>query len=81
MARELWPEGIHVAHLVIDASVDTQWVRDIITARQGEEALAQLDPDYFMPPDAVAQAYWQLFNQDKSAWSFEQEIRPYGETW
>ena len=81
MARELWPQGLHVAHLIIDSSVDTKWVREIIKTRKGEEALANLDPDYFMPPASVAEAYWQLFTQDKSAWTFEQEIRPYGETW
>ena len=79
-ARELWPQGLHVAHLVIDAGVDTEWVRARVTERIGAEALAA-QPDLLMPPEAVAQAYWALFNQPKSAWTFEQEIRPYGETW
>ncbi len=79
-ARELWPQGIHVAHLVIDAGVDTAWVRDRVIARIGEAALAA-QPDLLMPPDAVAQAYWALYQQPKNAWTFEQEIRPYGETW
>ncbi|WP_374589801.1 SDR family NAD(P)-dependent oxidoreductase [Novosphingobium sp.] len=79
-ARELWPQGIHVAHLVIDAGVDTEWVRARVIERIGAEALAA-QPDLLMPPEAVAQAYWALYNQPKSAWTFEQEIRPYGEKW
>ncbi|MFM5886485.1 MAG: SDR family NAD(P)-dependent oxidoreductase [Novosphingobium sp.] len=79
-ARELWPQGIHVAHLVIDAGVDTAWVRERVTARIGAEALAA-QPDLLMPPEAVADAYWALYTQPKAAWTFEQEIRPYGETW
>ncbi len=79
-ARELWPQGIHVAHLVIDAGVDTEWVRARVTERIGAEALAA-QPDLLMPPEAVAEAYWALYNQPKSAWTFEQEIRPFGETW
>jgi NAD(P)-dependent dehydrogenase (short-subunit alcohol dehydrogenase family) len=79
-ARELWPQGIHVAHLVIDAGVDTAWVRARVSERIGAEALAA-QPDLLMPPEAIADAYWALFNQPRSAWTFEQEIRPYGETW
>jgi NAD(P)-dependent dehydrogenase (short-subunit alcohol dehydrogenase family) len=79
-ARELWPQGIHVAHLVIDAGVDTEWVRQRVIERIGAEALAA-QPDLLMPPEAVAEAYWALYTQPKAAWTFEQEIRPYGETW
>ncbi len=79
-ARELWPQGIHVAHLVIDAGVDTEWVRARVIERIGAEALAA-QPDLLMPPEAVAEAYWALYSQPKSAWTFEQEIRPFGEKW
>ena len=79
-ARELWPHGIHVAHLVIDAGVDTAWVRARVTERIGAAALAA-QPDLLMPPAAIAEAYWALYNQPKSAWTFEQEIRPSGERW
>lgn len=79
-ARELWPQGIHVAHLVIDAGVDTAWVRARVEERIGADALAA-QPDLLMPPEAVAAAYWALFQQPQSAWTFEQEIRPFGETW
>src|SRR5690606_4654128 len=51
-ARELGPKGLHVAHLVIDAGVDTAWVRERIRARGGEEAIAKLQPDKLMRPEA-----------------------------
>ena len=81
MGRELGPQGIHVAHLVIDAGVDTAFVRQVIARRDGEAALAAMDPDRLMPPESIADAYWQLYRQPRSAWTFEQEIRPYGEKW
>jgi NAD(P)-dependent dehydrogenase (short-subunit alcohol dehydrogenase family) len=81
MARELWPRNIHVAHLIIDAGVDTAFVRERIAAREGEGALASLDPERLMPPAAIAEAYWQLYQQPRGAWVFEQEIRPFGEKW
>ena len=80
-ARELGPKGIHVAHLIIDAGVDTQWVRERIKAREGEAALANLDPGRLMRPDAVAHTYWQIYQEPRDAWSFEREIRPFGERW
>jgi NAD(P)-dependent dehydrogenase (short-subunit alcohol dehydrogenase family) len=80
-ARELGPKNIHVAHLIIDAGVDTQFVRDRIKANEGEAALANLDPERLMNPEAVAGAYWQLYTQPRSAWSSEMEIRPFGEKW
>src|SRR5262247_3612199 len=78
-ARELGPKGIHVAHLVIDAGVDTAWVRERIKEREGEAALANLDPGRLMRPEAVAEAYWQLYQEPRDAWSFEREIRPFAE--
>jgi NAD(P)-dependent dehydrogenase (short-subunit alcohol dehydrogenase family) len=80
-ARELGPKGIHVAHLIIDAGVDTAWVRERIKAREGEAALANLDPGRLMRPAAVADAYWQIYQEPRDAWSFEREIRPFGEKW
>ncbi len=80
-ARELGPKGIHVAHLIIDAGVDTQWVRERIKAREGEAALANLDPGRLMRPAAVADAYWQIYREPRDAWSFEREIRPFAEKW
>ncbi|MGH8516128.1 MAG: SDR family NAD(P)-dependent oxidoreductase [Panacagrimonas sp.] len=78
-ARELGPQRLHVAHLVIDAAVDTQWVRKLLTEREGPAALD--DPQRLMRPEAVAEAYWQLYQQPADAWTFEQEIRPFKERW
>ena len=81
VARELGPRNIHVAHLIIDAGVDTAWVRDRIRERAGEEGLKNLEPGQLMSPAAVAEAYWQLYRQPRDAWTFEQEIRPFAEKW
>lgn len=80
-ARELGPQGIHVAHLIIDSGVDTEWVRERIRERDGEEALANLQTGQLMRPEAVAETYWALHQQPRDAWTFEQEIRPFGEKW
>lgn len=81
MARELGPQHIHVAHLIIDAGVDTEFVRGLIAAREGQAAIDDLAPGRLMNPASIAAAYWALFNQSPDAWTFEQEIRPYGEKW
>ena len=80
-ARELGPQGIHVAHLVIDAGVDTAWVRERIKEREGEAAITNLDPGRLMRPESVAEAYWQIYREPCDAWSFEREIRPFAERW
>jgi len=80
-ARELGPQNIHVAHLIIDAGVNTEWVRERIREREGEEAFANLDPNRLMRPQAVAESYWLLYQQPRDAWTFELEIRPFGEKW
>jgi NAD(P)-dependent dehydrogenase (short-subunit alcohol dehydrogenase family) len=80
-ARELGPKNIHVAHLVIDAGVDTAWVRERIRAREGDTALRELSPDRLMQPSSVADAYWTLYQQPRDAWTFEMDIRPAGEKW
>ncbi len=80
-ARELGPQNIHVAHLVIDAGVDTAWVRERIRAREGDAALENLEPGRLMRPEAVADSYWQLYQQPRDAWTSEMEIRPFGEKW
>jgi NAD(P)-dependent dehydrogenase (short-subunit alcohol dehydrogenase family) len=80
-ARELGPHNIDVAHLIIDAGVDTAWVRDRIQEREGEEAIKDLDLSRLMTPASVAETYWQLYKQPRDAWTFEQEIRPFREKW
>jgi NAD(P)-dependent dehydrogenase (short-subunit alcohol dehydrogenase family) len=73
MARELGPQNIHVAHLVVDAGVDTAWVR--------ERVGADLPPDSLMDPASIAETYWQLHRQPRDAWSHELDLRPFGESW
>ena len=80
-ARELGPKNIHVAHLIIDSGVDTAWVRERIRHREGDAAIDNLDPNRLMRPAAVAEAYWQLYQQPRDAWTSEIEIRPFGEKW
>jgi len=81
MARELGPNNIHVAHLIIDAGVDTAFVRERIRQRSGAEALDRLEPDQLMNPRSIAEAYWQLYRQPRDAWTFELDVRPYREAW
>jgi NAD(P)-dependent dehydrogenase (short-subunit alcohol dehydrogenase family) len=81
MARELGPQGIHVAHLVIDAGVDTAFVRERIAAARGPEALETMPPDTLMDPASIAETYWQLHHQPRDAWTHELDLRPFGETW
>lgn len=79
MARELGPSNIHVAHLVIDAGVDTGFVRERIRAA-GRDPNA-LPPDTLMDPASIGEAYWMLHQQPRNAWTFELDLRPFGETW
>ena len=81
MARELGPKNIHVAHLLIDAGVDTSFVRERIKARGGEKALESLQEDQLMDPDSIADAYWYLHSQPRDGWTFELDIRPFMEKW
>ena len=81
MARELDPQNIHVGHLIIDAGVDTAFVRERIKSRGGDEALANLEPDQLMDPQSVANAYWYLHTQARDGWTFELDLRPYKEPW
>jgi NAD(P)-dependent dehydrogenase (short-subunit alcohol dehydrogenase family) len=81
MARELGPQNIHVAHLVIDAGVDTSFVRERIEAARGAEALKNLPPDTLMQPSSIADTYWALHQQTRDAWTFELDLRPFAETW
>lgn len=78
MARELGPKNIHVAHLVVDAGVDTAFVRDLRRQRTGQDSFA---PDELMKPESIAETYWQLHAQPRDAWTHELDIRPYGERW
>src|SRR5215472_5953295 len=81
MARELGPKNIHVAHLLIDAGVDTLFVRERIKARGGDAALENLAEDQLMNPESIANAYWYLHTQPRDGWTFELDIRPSMEKW
>ena len=72
MARELGPKGIHVAYLVIDAVIDVPWAR---------ERFKDQPDDFFIKPTAIADELWHVAHQDRSAWSFNVEVRPFGEKW
>ena len=67
MAREFGPQGIHVAHVVIDGQINTQRVR----GRYGER-----EEHTMLSPDAIAETYWQLHSQDQTAWTLEMDLRP-----
>ncbi len=79
MARELGPENIHVAHLVIDSGVDTAWVRGMMEQRGVDPK--ELPPDQLMKPRSVGEAYFQLHQQSRDAWTFELDLRPFAESW
>lgn len=67
--------------MIIDAAVDTAWVRERIREAQGETALENLPADRLMNPESVAEAYWHLYQQPRDAWTFELEMRPFAEKW
>ena len=81
MARELGPKGLHVAHLVIDAGVETDFVKERIKQAYGEDALESIPEDGLMQPASIAQAYWALHAQSRDAWTHEMDLRPYAEKW
>jgi len=74
MARELGPQGIHVASVIIDGMIDSQRVRE-----RFPERAAQLPPEGMLKPDDIAEIYWQLHQQPRSTWSFEADLRPWAE--
>ena len=77
IARELGPKGVHVAYVMIDAVIDLAWTRHMMKQRLGKEA----PDDFFITPTAIAEEVWHVAHQDRSAWSFHVEVRPFGETW
>jgi NAD(P)-dependent dehydrogenase (short-subunit alcohol dehydrogenase family) len=74
MARELGPQGIHVAHSIIDGAIDTAFIRDTFPERY-----ALKDQDGILNPDHIADAYWMLHQQPRDAWTHELDLRPYME--
>ncbi|PVY79624.1 NADP-dependent 3-hydroxy acid dehydrogenase YdfG [Cupriavidus alkaliphilus] len=76
MARELGPKNIHVAHLVIDAAIDTDWIRENFPERYAAKA-----QDGIVNPDHIADTYWMLHQQPRDAWTHELDLRPWMERW
>ena len=76
MARELWPKGIHVAHVVVDGAIDTAFIRDNFPERY-----ALKDRGGILDPEHIAEAYWQVHQQPRTAWTHETELRPWTEAW
>lgn len=76
MARELGPQNIHVAHVVIDAAVDTAWIMENIP-----QAAELKENDGIIDPDALADNYVMLHEQPRNAWTFELDLRPWLERW
>jgi NADP-dependent 3-hydroxy acid dehydrogenase YdfG len=76
MARELGPMNIHVAHVVVDGAIDTDFIRDNFP-----EKYATKDEDGILAPEHIAENYWYLHTQPRDAWTFELDLRPWSERW
>ena len=76
MARELGPQGLHVAHVVIDGLIDTAFAREHFAQR-----VAAAGPGGILDPGHIAEAYWWLHHQPRDAWTFELDLRPSVERW
>jgi NAD(P)-dependent dehydrogenase (short-subunit alcohol dehydrogenase family) len=72
MARELGPRGIHVAHVVIDGAIDTEFIRENFPERY-----ALKEQDGILNPEHIAQNYWMLHLQPRDAWTHELDLRPW----
>ena len=72
IARDAGPKGVHVAYVVIDAVIDVPWAK---------ERFKDKPEDFFIKSSAIADEVFRVAHQVKSAWSFNVEIRPYGEVW
>lgn len=73
IAREFGPKGIHVAYFIIDAAIDTPRTRPIFAPDKPD--------DFFAKPSAIAEEMYRVAHQDRSTWSFNVELRPFGEVW
>jgi len=73
LAKDLGPKGIHVAYITVDAAIDTPWTRVPFHPDKPEE--------FFSKPDPIADEVFHIAQQDRSTWSFDVELRPFGESW
>lgn len=76
MARELGPQNIHVAHVVVDGAIDTEFIRDNFPQRY-----ALKEQDGILNPEHIADNYWNLHTQPRDAWTHELDLRPWMERW
>ncbi|MBB4822164.1 NAD(P)-dependent dehydrogenase (short-subunit alcohol dehydrogenase family) [Pseudomonas alcaligenes] len=76
MARELGPRNIHVAHVVVDGAIDTDFIRDSFP-----DIYARKEQDGILDPEHIAENYWFLHSQPRDAWTFELDLRPWMERW
>jgi NAD(P)-dependent dehydrogenase (short-subunit alcohol dehydrogenase family) len=74
MAREFGPAGLHVAHVIIDGGIDGDWLKAAFPQMHADKG-----SDGLLAPDAIAEAYWQIHRQPRSAWTHELDLRPYKE--
>jgi NAD(P)-dependent dehydrogenase (short-subunit alcohol dehydrogenase family) len=72
MARSLGPKGIHVAYVVVDAVIDVPWTR---------QAFASKPDEFFARPEGIAETVFHVVHQERSAWTFEVDLRPFAEKW
>jgi len=75
-AREFGPRGIHVAHVVVDGAIDGERINRLLPHLK-----ASRGADGLLDPDAIAENFWQLYRQPRSAWTHELDVRPWVETW
>jgi NAD(P)-dependent dehydrogenase (short-subunit alcohol dehydrogenase family) len=76
MARELGPRNIHVAHVVVDGAIDTDFIKTNFPER-----FAMKDQDGILNPDHIADNYWHLHTQPRDSWTHELDLRPWIERW
>lgn len=76
MARELGPKGIHVAQIIVDGAIDTEFIRENFPERY-----ALKEREGIVDPEAIAESYWQLHLQARNAWTHEMDLRPWIEPW
>jgi len=75
-AREFGPQGIHVAHVVVDGAIDGDRINTFLP-----QLKQQRGADGLLDPDAIAQSFWTLYEQPRSAWTHELDVRPWVESW
>ena len=76
MARELGPRGVHVAHVIVDGAIDTEFIR-----RNFPQRYALKEQGGILNPEHIADNYWHLHAQPRDSWTFELDLRPWMETW